>query len=70
MKVDIPYDLAESVAGALYRLVDHYRKDTGHSSDGIAALNSDADRLETIAEDLEERVASMTADRYSAKDRP
>lgn len=55
MRVRIPYDLAESVANAIRHTATIYRNDKGHCTDGIAALNRDADRLDKIAEEIEER---------------
>lgn len=51
--VAIPIDLAQSVALAISRSADMYRRDTGHSPDGIASLNRDADRLDQIADSIE-----------------
>lgn len=68
MKVDIPYDLVSSVVHAIQRMAEVYRNDKGHDDEDIIALHRDADRLDEIAEELEERHRSMTADRASAQD--
>lgn len=47
--VAIPADLIEDVASAIDRRADWYRSDTGHSADGVAVLQRDADRLDDIA---------------------
>lgn len=50
--VTIPADLASSVARAIYRMATVFRDDTGHSPEGIAVLQADADRLDAIADRL------------------
>lgn len=67
IRIDIPLDLADSVAGAIYSQADMYRRDKGHSPEDIALLCADADRLDTIAEELGMRAGKMKADRRSAE---
>lgn len=50
--VAIPADLAEDVASAIDHLADWFRRDTGHSTEGIALLRANTDRLDAIAEDI------------------
>lgn len=50
--ISIPLDLVETVARALESLATHYLNDTGHSPEGIAVLQRDADRLDEIAESI------------------
>jgi hypothetical protein len=64
--IDIPLDLAESVAAAIYDHADMYRRDKGHSPEDIALLCADADRMDAIAEELGARSGRMEADRRSA----
>jgi len=51
--LEIPFDLVDTVASALYRSADWYRADKGHDAESIAVLMADADRLESMAEKLE-----------------
>lgn len=61
MKIEVPYDLSEYVAQALRHQVDWMRKDVRHAPDAVAALNRDADRLEQIADDIDEMRGQDTA---------
>lgn len=47
--IEIPADLVESVASAIQRLATVFRGDTGHSPEGVAVLQADADRLDDMA---------------------
>jgi hypothetical protein len=66
IKIDIPLDLAGSVAAAIYSHADMYRRDKGHSPEDIALICADADRMEVIAEELDTRAGRMEDDRRSA----
>lgn len=64
--IDIPLDLAESVAAAIYSHADMYRRDKGHSPEDIVLICADADRMDEIAEKLGERAGRIEADLRSA----
>lgn len=70
MIVDIPTDLAQSVAFAIRHLADHYRSDIGHSPDGIASLRRAAERMDLIANGIDDRLTSIQADQASARTAP
>jgi hypothetical protein len=67
IRIDIPLDLAESVAASIYSHADMYRCDKGHSAEDIALLCADADRMDAIAEELGTCAGRMEADRRSAE---
>jgi len=52
--LEIPFDLVDTVIGALYRSADVYRADKANDAESIAVLVADADRLEAMAEKLED----------------
>lgn len=63
IQIEVPLDLADSIAVAIYSQADMYRRDGGHSREGIASLHKDAERLDTIAEDIGMRAAAINARR-------
>jgi len=66
--IDIPLDLAESIAGAIYAHADFYRRDTAHvDPEDAVALRESADRMDAIAEEIGTRAGRMEADLRSAK---
>ncbi len=56
--LEIPIDLVDSVISALYRSADSYRADKAHAAADIVLLMADADRLEALAEKLQDDYAS------------
>ena len=65
MKIDVPDDLLQDVARALERQADLYRSDKGHAPEDIAVLMADADRLDTLAAEIEFQYRRIVADRYA-----
>jgi hypothetical protein len=65
--LEIPIDLVDTVISALYRSADLYRADKGHDAEGVAVLVESADRLEVMAELLEDSARGSSESRAALR---
>jgi hypothetical protein len=70
LAIDIPLDLAESVAEAIYARAWVYRSDKGHSPDDIAQLCEVADRMDALAEEIGLGAGRMAAAAQDVEGQP
>lgn len=56
VQLTVSPDLVDDVASALRSLATHYRSDTSHDAISIAELRASADRLDDLADKLEDAI--------------